>query len=329
MYPLHWVSALITALTTVTLFVLNTIQRTLADYRQISARTSSSALEEIIKQSKQPIIEGSTVDLTQTQLEMEQLFHKNQLHDRLRREFEELFAPAIPELVEAGLPVSFVYDLLVQMHLHKRAKTPVLVGILRRHFKGDCQATANALAKSAELDLVNFDLITDDFIVIYTVSADVQREVDLYQYPMPMIVEPRELTSNRSSGYLTHNYESVILKNNHHEDDVCLDALNRFNKTKLKINSDVVAFLKNSWKNLDKRKEGETHQEFLKRGQAFKRYDKNSRDIIAHLEVTGGECYLTHRYDKRGRVYSQGYHVNYQGNDWNKAVIQFANGEPL
>jgi len=38
---------------------------------------------------------------------------------------------------------------------------------------------------------------------------------------------------------------------------------------------------------------------------------------------------LTHKYDKRGRCYSQGYHVNPQGNDWNKAVIEFAEKEPV
>jgi DNA-directed RNA polymerase len=43
--------------------------------------------------------------------------------------------------------------------------------------------------------------------------------------------------------------------------------------------------------------------------------------------MLGNEFYLTHRYDKRGRCYAQGYHVNPQGNDWNKAVIELAEKE--
>ena len=39
--------------------------------------------------------------------------------------------------------------------------------------------------------------------------------------------------------------------------------------------------------------------------------------------------YLTHAYDKRGRTYAQGYHVSYQGNDWNKACVQFGRAEAL
>jgi hypothetical protein len=38
----------------------------------------------------------------------------------------------------------------------------------------------------------------------------------------------------------------------------------------------------------------------------------------------GNEFCLTHKYDKRGRIYCQGYPVNYQGALWNKAVIQLA-----
>jgi DNA-directed RNA polymerase len=49
--------------------------------------------------------------------------------------------------------------------------------------------------------------------------------------------------------------------------------------------------------------------------------------VIGILEEYGNEFYLTHRYDKRGRVYCQGYHISYQGNAWNKSVIELADKE--
>jgi DNA-directed RNA polymerase len=48
---------------------------------------------------------------------------------------------------------------------------------------------------------------------------------------------------------------------------------------------------------------------------------------MEHLAVADDRFYLTNKYDKRGRTYSQGYHVNPQGADWNKGVIELADKE--
>lgn len=61
--------------------------------------------------------------------------------------------------------------------------------------------------------------------------------------------------------------------------------------------------------------------------KAFEKYDRTAKDVLDHVRIHGNEFYLTHRYDTRGRTYSQGYHVNPQGNDWNKAIVEFAKEE--
>ncbi len=48
---------------------------------------------------------------------------------------------------------------------------------------------------------------------------------------------------------------------------------------------------------------------------------------MGFLMMHSNVFHMTHKYDKRGRTYSQGYHVNYQGNPWNKACIEFADKE--
>ena len=169
-------------------------------------------------------------------------------------------------------------------------------------------------------------MLSHKFIVRKSVTGDVLDEIELYQYPLPMLVEPKELKDNRDTGYLTRK-DSVILKQNHHEEDVCLNVLNKFNKTKLRMNLDIVSFIQNSWRNLDKPKPEETRDDFKKRQRAFAKYDSTAKDVAAHLSIAGNEFYLTHKYDKRGRIYCQGYHVNYQGNTWNKACCEFAHGE--
>ena len=291
----------------------------------ISSLNKSKPLPTFIKMGLQQI-EPEVINMEQIQIDMEKLFHKNQLHPRIKSEFQGADLPFRDVMLKHNIDPAFGFDLLVQMVLHKRAGVPVLVGILRKHFKGDCQKTADALLMACQIDLMDWNPVTRQFIVKYDITPDVQEELDTYQYPLPMIVEPKELKNNHDTGYYTSR-NSVILKDNHHDNDVCLDHLNQVNGVKLTLNSDVTSMIQNQWRNLDKPKPGEDRKDYLKRVKAFEKYDRTAYQVMAHLDIAGGEFYLTHKYDKRGRVYCQGYHVNYQGNTWNKAVINFANEE--
>lgn len=266
--------------------------------------------------------------LLEHQMELERLYNKNQLIPRIREEFLNESAGSFVDYIQSkGIPINFGIDLLVQMALHKRTTLPVLVGLLNKHFN-DAQTTADMLLKAAEADLVDWNPAYKQFIVRFTISDDVQDEIDKYQFPLPMVVEPRELKKNTDSGYyLTKS--SVILKNNHHNEDVCLDHLNRMNSIKFTINTDTTTMIKNKWRNLDKAKPGESRADYQKRVKAFNKYNRTAHDVIAQITQHGNVFHLTHKYDKRGRVYSQGYHINYQGNTWNKSVIELANKETV
>lgn len=268
----------------------------------------------------------TTTVLVGHQVELEKLFSKHQLMPRLRAEFQQSKEPDfIAHMEEHSIPANFGIDLLVQMHLHKRCDLPTLLGTLYHHFN-NAQVTADMITKAAEADLVDFDTDTMKFIVAFEVSQDVQDDIDRFQYPLPMVVEPKPVTHNRESGYLLNN-RSIILKKNHHDEDVCLDHINRMNKIRFKINHDVVKFVKNKWRNLDKPKDCETLENYQRRVAAFNKYDRTAKQVIEILQAHCEAFHLTHSYDKRGRTYAAGHHVNYQGNDWNKACIQFANEE--
>ena len=263
----------------------------------------------------------------QNQIELEQLYAKNQTMSRLREEF------SIPEikdhLVLNEIPVPFGIDLLAQMVLHKRANMSLLVGTLHSHFGDDTaalQACADMICKASVADLVDFDEMSNKFVIRIDVPDKVREDLDRFQYPLPMVVEPLEVKTNRDTGYVTLK-GSVILGKNHHSDDVCLDHINRVNKIPLAINPDTARMVANQWKNLDKPKEGEEKDEYAKRVKAFEKYDSVSREVMESLYMTEEPIYLTHSFDKRGRCYAQGYHVNPQGSAWNKAVVEFANQE--
>ena len=260
------------------------------------------------------------------QIELERLYSKNQLMQRLRGEFSESKEFNFQQyLQEKGIPVSFGIDVLAQIALHKRADMSTMIGVLRHHFL-TAQETADMLLKAVEADLLDWSPVLNVFIVRFTISDDVQAELDKFQYPLPMVVEPKFVRSNRDVGYMLSS-GSIILKHNHHENDVCLDHINRVNKIKFTIDLVTVNMVKNKWRNLDKAKPGESKSEFQRRQKAFEKYDRTAKDVINLLIQEGNEFYLTHKYDKRGRIYAQGYHVNYQGAPWNKAVINFASTE--
>lgn len=262
---------------------------------------------------------------------LETLFNKNQLTSRVRKEFEHCPEFDFTEyMIQNDIDPDFGFDLLVQMVLHKRTKLTVLVGLLRKHFAQSYDAgqqAANMLLRAAEADLVDYNSALQQFIVKFDITPEVQQELDKYQFPLPMIVEPKTIDKNTGTPYLTLKDGSVILRNNHHNDDICLDHINRMNRIKFTINNDTATMVANKWRNLDKPKEGETKQDFDKRKRAFEKYDRTAKQVIGQITELGNEFYLTHKYDKRGRTYCQGYHVTYQGAAWNKAVIELVDKE--
>jgi len=264
-----------------------------------------------------------------SQIAMEQLFSKHQAMSLIKYEFIQAnFSDA---LIEAEIPISFGLDLLVQLVLHKRAGIPVLVAILKKHFEleeNPAQACADMILIAAEKDFVDWDEMTQTIVMTYDITQDVKTRMAMLQYPLPMIEEPVPVRNNLQTGYQTIS-GSIILKDNHHAEDVCLDHINRMNRIPLSLNTDVVSFVQHQWKNLDKPKDGESKEDFRKRVKAFEKYDKSSRGVIKALLAQGDRFWLTHKYDKRGRTYSQGYHISYQGSDWNKACVEFADAEPL
>lgn len=264
----------------------------------------------------------------QHQEELEKLYDKNQLLKRVRQMFKDFEQVSFAEyLTQNEIPHDFGFDLLAQIAIHKRAEVPTLIGCLRHHCDSD-QTTARMIERAVNANLLEYSERDKQFIVIFSIPPALQAELDRFQYPLPMVIPPKELRDNRDTGYL-QGRGSVILRDNHHEDDVCLDHLNRMNQIKFSLNLDVAQTVQNKWKKLDKKHPDESWDDWRKRRKAFEKYDAVAKDVIGTLLKEGNEFYLTHRYDKRGRTYCMGFHVTYQGTDWNKAVLEFADKETL
>lgn len=138
------------------------------------------------------------------------------------------------------------------------------------------------------------------------------------QFLPPMVVEPLELKTNFCSGYLTHNDSLILGSGNHHDGDICLDVLNLMNRVELSLD---LGFLSSV--------EEVPNKPLVTQDQHdnWKQFKIHSYRFYSLIASQGNVFYMTHKVDKRGRAYSQGYHINPQGSAFKKASIELANPE--
>jgi len=151
-------------------------------------------------------------------------------------------------------------------------------------------------------------------------SKETIRFIENSKYLPPMVCEPKHLENNYQSGYLTHNDSLILGHGNHHDGDICLDVINKVNRVALKLDTgflckveEVPTYL------LDTTEKAELWN--IYRGQCYEMYKL--------LAKSDNKFFLTHKVDKRGRLYAQGYHVTTQGTSFKKASIELANEETV
>lgn len=252
-----------------------------------------------------------------TQKNLEELFNRNQLMDVLREQFKPLTDDP------------FKLDCIVQIYLHKQADVPTMVGLFSPKW-GKPQDVADMLTEVVEEDLMDYNMETMKFIMKYEITQDVQDLLDRYQFPLPMIVRPNKVVNNyMGSGYYDKKGRIILNGSDVFDnEDVCLDHINRANSVGLTLNTNVVAS-KEGMMILPKRKIGEPFEEFQKRQKQAQTFYETSLEVMEGLLTLGNEFWLTHKYDRRGRTYAIGYHVNPQGDDYHKAVLELARKEVI
>lgn len=175
----------------------------------------------------------------------------------------------------------------------------------------------------------------------YEVQALVALEADVMAnktercFVPPMTIRPKYLRSNRDSGYLTGHGESLILGfyENHHEGDICLDVLNTLNQTQLSLDTDFLSsveevytkpeYTPEEWAELTPE---EREIASMERSN-WEQFKAESDLVIRLMQHHGNKFYLTHKVDKRGRIYSRGYHINSQGSSYRKAMLNLTRKE--
>jgi hypothetical protein len=134
----------------------------------------------------------------------------------------------------------------------------------------------------------------------------------------PMVCEPLELTHNHSSGYLTHNDSLILGSGNHHDGDICLDVLNTMNKVAFKLDLDFLCKVE---------EEPTFELDTQDKADSWMRFKKQSYAFYSLMQQQGNRFYFANKVDKRGRIYSVGYHLNPQGAAFKKAQLELAREE--
>ena len=196
---------------------------------------------------------------------------------------------------------------------------------------------AEIIAVLGETDLFDNKKTREGWIVISRVGLDagVTQYADNALYLPPLIIKPRKVRSNRDSGYITQRGESLILGfyENHHDDNICLDVINTLNSNEYELDIEFINSYEEQWY-----REELSQQEYEELSHAdreiynmdaktWKKFQEQGK-FFQHLMIHhGNSFYLCNKVDKRGRIYSSGYHVNVQGSSFKKAMVNFKHHE--
>ena len=144
-------------------------------------------------------------------------------------------------------------------------------------------------------------------------SDEIKQFIANTAYLPPMVCEPLELENNYSSGYLTHNDSLILGKGNHHDGSICLDVLNKMNRVQLRLDTEFLSKI-------------EEEPTYTLNTQAQKdqwnEYKTQSYKFYSLIAKAGNRFWLTHKVDKRGRIYVSGYHISTQSTAFKKASIE-------
>lgn len=203
--------------------------------------------------------------------------------------------------------------------------TAKLAGIIGLDDKQDSIVTiAEIVAVVCETDV--YDLNQEGKYGAWKIQSNVELPEKLMHmverscYLPPVVCEPRLITQNYQQIRETCAPESMILNNNHHEGDICLDVINTMNSVELCLNTEFLSTVE------------EEPSKFLEnRDQvdSWMLFKKESHEMYKLMVSQGNKFRLLHKVDKRGRMYAQGYHISTQASPYKKASIDLFNKEKV
>jgi len=162
-------------------------------------------------------------------------------------------------------------------------------------------------AKNSEDGYIN---IQSNWVLEQKTLDHIQRT----RYLNPMLVVPEAWGDNRNGGYITSKNSVILGKNKHHEKQQSLDVLNILQDIEWSLDERILALGETSKKPLNT----------LDKRESFAQLKRISKTACNEMLNGGNAFYFGWRVDFRGRMYSDGYYINFQSNSYRKAMLEFA-----
>lgn len=298
-----------------------------------------------------------------TQRQIEHILHKQHIMEDLKQSLIE----DIPEYIDEAVSIYTEWLEDVKWESHEKRKDAIrfhdkqsIVMKILTSITMYCQnmmtfvSIASMVNLSDELEKLDSVQLTGDLIALLepvglyelrrnlsgtiTVHSFVEpnegilRRMKIGCYLPPMVTKPDTLYSNIDCAYKTINKDSLILRDkaNQHNGNIGLDVLNKQNANEYELDNYIIDDVK-PW-----------HRQILTEGElvslSYEEQEIYKAELVTrelYLEqfiylkslIKDRTIYFTHKVDKRGRIYTQAYHFNLMGTDYDKACINLKHKE--
>ena len=218
-----------------------------------------------------------------------------------------------------------LYDLVISVFtttlLHKSLTYQAICGMLNHKIKlpdviDRVKTIAEILAVISKTGLINIKrngsgentTVTSGYELGVNIPVEDKHELSAYR--------PQRVIRNKDG-----IQGSMILGGsmNHHNDEICLDHINRVNAIPLSLNTKfLMEFEETPTFDLDT-------QDKIDQWKKFKQ--DSMHKYLTVIKEYGNRLFENHKFDTRGRCYVVGYHVSTQGVSYKKAMVELFNKE--
>ena len=236
---------------------------------------------------------------------------------------------------------SIVVDILSTTFMHAQSPMPFIsIASMIRIDGMDKLASLKTVSELLTL-LVHTKLYeiqrTKDNRYIYSLlelpfDHPLSKRVRLSCYLPPLVEKPMKIENNYQSGYHTID-DCVILgyTENQHKHKLALDTLNTLNSIEYELDTYVLNNFEKEWHREELHDDelallsNDEQLEYHIQHQTWQQYQEQFQVLSEMLQ--NKTLYFLHKYDKRGRVYTQGYHFSNQGSSFEKACLNLKTKE--
>jgi DNA-directed RNA polymerase len=168
-------------------------------------------------------------------------------------------------------------------------------------------------------DNLIYSLVHNEHIMVnshYVLEPETYEYIALRRFNPPMLITPKNWESNSEGGYYDNDLHCVLGSiHSQHKKPQALDVLNLLQEIEWELDPTIMELEEAPNKEF---KSPESHEQ-------FKKMAMDSKSVYA--TYADKKFSFIWQFDKRGRQYSKGYHINLQASGYKKAMLNFAHKE--